>query len=115
MHVQQSIEDFVFAFGLSFPSTGILVSPAVLPVASCLTWKKATKAGAIMGSIFGMLLGISAWLITCQAYYGSVRDRVESVVVHNERSVNQPLHPRPNKHRSTSTTWAETTPCLLAT
>lgn len=67
----------LFAIGLSlgfvYLFMGILVSPAVIPVASCLTWRKASRAGAIAGSISGVVLGLTAWIVTCQAYYGTVR------------------------------------------
>lgn len=66
----------LFAIGLSlgfvYLFMGILVSPAVIPLASCLTWSKASRIGAIGGSINGLLLGLTAWLVTCYAYYGSV-------------------------------------------
>lgn len=67
----------LFALGLSlgfvYLFMGILVSPAVIPVASCLTWGKASSVAAIGGSVSGVVLGITAWLVTCQAYYGMVR------------------------------------------
>lgn len=45
---------------------------AVAPIYMALVWSKASATGAITGAISGLLLGIAAWLITCQAYYGSI-------------------------------------------
>jgi Na+/proline symporter len=37
-----------------------------------LVWSKASAAGAITGCISGTCLGLTAWLVTCQAYYGKI-------------------------------------------
>ena len=41
-------------------------------VLQALTWSKASATGAITGAISGFGLGIMAWLVTCQGYYGKV-------------------------------------------
>jgi len=43
---------------------GVILGSAVCPIALCVTWKKASKAGCIGGSIVGLAAGIIAWLVT---------------------------------------------------
>ncbi len=43
-----------------------------MSILQALTWSKASATGAITGAISGFLLGIMAWLVTCQGYYGKV-------------------------------------------
>ena len=42
---------------------GLLIGPAVPPVSFCLTWRKATRAGAVGGALSGIVTGLLAWLI----------------------------------------------------
>ena len=51
---------------------GIAIGGGVAPVYMALTWSKASATGAITGAFSGLALGIVAWLVTCQAYYGSI-------------------------------------------
>jgi urea-proton symporter len=51
---------------------GIAIGGAVAPIYFCLTWEKASAMGAIVGAIVGTCAGFATWLITCQAYYGSI-------------------------------------------
>jgi Na+/proline symporter len=51
---------------------GILIAPAVFPVAATLMWKKQTATAAIAGAVGGFICGISAWLGVAQSYYGCV-------------------------------------------
>jgi urea-proton symporter len=66
----------LFEIGLSlgwvYLFMGILVAPAVFPLSFALTWNKASAAGAIIGAVTAMLLGLMTWLVTCQGYYGSI-------------------------------------------
>jgi len=43
---------------------GVLLGSAVVPIALCVTWKKASKMGCIVGAVFGLVCGIIAWLVT---------------------------------------------------
>lgn len=51
---------------------GIIVCPAVVPVFTCLTWKKANRWGALVGMLVGLPIGILAWLVSAYALEGSV-------------------------------------------
>lgn len=42
---------------------GVILGSAVVPIALCVTWKKANKWGCIIGAIAGFLLGVMAWLV----------------------------------------------------
>ncbi|KAF8325239.1 urea transporter [Cantharellus anzutake] len=69
----------IFAFGLFIGLSGVifkeigvnlgwlymgtLLGSAVVPIALCITWKKANKMGCIIGSCLGLVFGIMAWLI----------------------------------------------------
>ena len=42
---------------------GLLIGPAVPPVSFCLTWKKASRAGAVSGALSGITTGVVSWLV----------------------------------------------------
>ncbi|KAJ3277876.1 hypothetical protein HK104_002881, partial [Borealophlyctis nickersoniae] len=60
------------SLGYLYLLMGILVSPAVMPIAFTLTWKKQTATGAIAGALSGSGVGIALWLIVAKAYYGEI-------------------------------------------
>jgi len=66
----------LFKIGLSlgwvYLFMGIAIGGAVAPIYFALVWSKASAAGAITGTLSGLVLGIIAWLVTCQAYYGKI-------------------------------------------
>ncbi len=41
---------------------GTLIGSAVVPIAVCITWKKANGTGAIVGAIVGFVVAIAGWL-----------------------------------------------------
>lgn len=43
---------------------GVILGSGVVPIALCVTWKKANKWGCIGGSVAGFAAGIIAWLVT---------------------------------------------------
>lgn len=43
---------------------GVLLGSAVVPIALCITWKKASKVGCMVGAVSGLFCGIIAWLVT---------------------------------------------------
>ena len=43
---------------------GVILGSAVVPIALCITWRKASKIGCIAGSVAGFAVGIAAWLAT---------------------------------------------------
>ena len=66
----------LFEIGLSlgwvYLFMGIAIGGAVFPIYACLTWKKATAAGAIVAAPVGTLAGLLVWLLTAQLYAGSI-------------------------------------------
>ncbi|KZT25093.1 solute symporter family transporter [Neolentinus lepideus HHB14362 ss-1] len=58
--------------GWLFYVQGVVLSPAVFPIALTVTWSKLTKAGVFCGSIVGACLGMAAWMVGCLKIYGSI-------------------------------------------
>lgn len=117
---------------------GIAIGGAVAPIYMALVWSKATAAGAMTGAISGTVLGLIVWLVTCQvrlqrrcpcrlpasgphacclprapdcAHVGFCCSRTPPPPA----APPSPLARRATTARSTSTTWAATTPCWRAT
>lgn len=51
---------------------GLLIGVAVFPVAFAITWKKQTKAGALLGALTGLAAGITGWIVEAKVYYGEL-------------------------------------------
>ena len=49
---------------------GVVLSPAVIPIALTVTWSKLTRAGVFCGCIGGAILGMLAWMIGCWKIFG---------------------------------------------
>ncbi|KND04472.1 solute:sodium symporter (SSS) family transporter [Spizellomyces punctatus DAOM BR117] len=60
------------SLGYLYLLMGVLLSPAVFPIAFTLTWRKQTATGAIAGAVTGFVCGVSLWLIVTKAYYGEI-------------------------------------------
>lgn len=58
--------------GWLFLFMGLAIGGAVFPVAFSITWKKQTRVAAISGALCGLVAGLTAWLVTAQAYYGEL-------------------------------------------
>lgn len=52
------------SMGWLYDFMGVVLGSAVVPIASCVTWRKANKWGAIAGAVAGFCCGIMAWLVT---------------------------------------------------
>ena len=52
---------------------GVLIGPAVLPIAFSITWDKCSALGAVAGALVGQCAGLTAWLVTTVALYDKVR------------------------------------------
>lgn len=50
---------------------GVVLSPAVIPIALTVTWSGLTRAGVFTGCISGAVLGMLAWMIGCLKIYGT--------------------------------------------
>ncbi|KIJ61249.1 hypothetical protein HYDPIDRAFT_159840 [Hydnomerulius pinastri MD-312] len=53
-------------------SMGVILSPAVIPIALTVSWSKLTRAGVFCGAIGGAVLGMLAWMIGCWKIYGQI-------------------------------------------
>jgi len=60
------------SLGYLYLLMGIISSPAVVPIAFCITWRKQSAVGAISGCIFGLIAGLACWLGTTKALYGDL-------------------------------------------
>jgi len=52
------------SMGWLYTFMGVILGSAVVPIALCITWKKANKWGCMTGAIVGFFLGIMTWLVT---------------------------------------------------
>lgn len=60
------------SMGWLFNFLGVATASGVIPIILTFTWRKTNKWGATLGSILGMGLGLSVWLITCRFYVGEI-------------------------------------------
>ncbi|MFC3884471.1 sodium:solute symporter family protein [Bacillus songklensis] len=69
-----SIFLFYLGIGLGFVymAMGIFVSGAVIPVTLGLIWKRATNTGAFYGTLFGMVGGVTVWILSAYVTTGHV-------------------------------------------
>ncbi|PKY48655.1 Na+/solute symporter [Rhizophagus irregularis] len=58
--------------GYMYLLMGIISSPAVIPVAYTLVWKKQTAVAAVAGALLGLICGIIAWLVAAQKLFGEI-------------------------------------------
>ncbi|PPQ69730.1 hypothetical protein CVT24_001316 [Panaeolus cyanescens] len=60
------------SMGWLYTFMGVILGSGVVPIALCITWKKANKWGCISGSVIGFAAGIIAWLVTTAARHDNV-------------------------------------------
>ncbi|KZT18743.1 urea transporter [Neolentinus lepideus HHB14362 ss-1] len=60
------------SMGWLYTFMGVILGSAVVPIALCITWRKANKWGCIAGALIGFALGVIAWLVTTSTLNGSV-------------------------------------------
>ncbi|KAF7421100.1 urea active transporter [Pleurotus ostreatus] len=58
--------------GWLFYVQGVVLSPAVIPIALTVSWSKLTRAGVLSGALIGATLGMAAWMIGCWKIYGVI-------------------------------------------
>ncbi|KDR84544.1 hypothetical protein GALMADRAFT_133818 [Galerina marginata CBS 339.88] len=58
--------------GWLFYVQGVVLSPAVIPIALTVTWSKLTEVGVLCGALVGAVLGMLAWMIGCWKIYGAI-------------------------------------------
>ncbi|KAG8820652.1 hypothetical protein FRC19_008712 [Serendipita sp. 401] len=52
------------SMGWLYTFMGVLLGSAVVPIALCITWSKASRMGCVVGAISGLIAGIIAWMVT---------------------------------------------------
>ncbi|CAJ2646995.1 unnamed protein product [Trifolium pratense] len=60
------------SLGWMYLAMGVLIGSAVIPIAFMLLWRKANAMGAILGTVFGCVLGIITWLSVTKIEYGKI-------------------------------------------
>ncbi|KAI5122853.1 hypothetical protein M0805_003147 [Coniferiporia weirii] len=63
------------SMGWLYTFMGVILGSAVVPIALCVTWGKASRVGCVAGAISGFCVGIIAWLVTTS----SLNDKVINV------------------------------------
>ncbi|BGP12261.1 hypothetical protein JCM10213_000045 [Rhodosporidiobolus nylandii] len=58
--------------GWLFYVQGVLLTPAVVPVAFTVCWKKQSKHAAFWSTIFGTSCSLVGWMIGCKKIYGEI-------------------------------------------
>ena len=70
------LSSFLLELGASlqyiYLAMGILIGPAVVPIALTVSWKKTNKNAAILGSLLGLTAGICSWTTTTWLLYGQL-------------------------------------------
>ncbi|KAG8710710.1 hypothetical protein FRC08_016815 [Ceratobasidium sp. 394] len=66
------------SMGWLYTFMGTLLGSAVVPIALCITWSKASKMGCMVGAISGLFAGIIAWLVTTSSLNNKVINVVTS-------------------------------------
>ena len=66
------LNNFGITLGYLYLLMGIIVAPAVIPIAFTLTWSKQNTTAAIASPVIGFALGLITWLVTAQGQYGSI-------------------------------------------
>ncbi|KAF8505220.1 urea transporter [Gautieria morchelliformis] len=73
------------SMGWLYTFMGVILGSAVVPIALCVTWKKANKWGCIIGAIAGFVLGIMAWLVATATLNGGIINVTTSGGTRNDR------------------------------
>jgi len=60
------------SLGWMYLAMGVLIGSAVIPIAFMLLWRKANAIGAILGTVFGCVLGVITWLSVTKIEYGKI-------------------------------------------
>lgn len=60
------------SLGWMYLAMGVFIGSAVIPIAFMLLWRKANAIGAILGTVFGCVLGIITWLSVTKIEYGKI-------------------------------------------
>jgi len=66
------LNNFGITLGYLYLLMGIIVAPAVIPIALTLTWSKQNATGAILGAVLAFFFGLTTWLSTAKGLFGVV-------------------------------------------
>jgi SSS family transporter len=70
------LSSFLLQLGASlqyiYLAMGILIGPAVVPIALTVSWKKTNKNSAILGSLLGLTAGVCSWTGATWFLYGEL-------------------------------------------
>ncbi|GAA5933076.1 sodium:solute symporter family protein [Sporobolomyces koalae] len=58
--------------GWLFFVQGVLLTPAVFPVACTVCWSKCSKEAVLGGTGFGVVCAMTAWFVACHKCYGAI-------------------------------------------
>ena len=67
-----ALQNFGITLGYLYLLMGIIVAPAVIPIAFTLTWSKQSTMAAIISPLVGVSCGIATWVITASQLFGAV-------------------------------------------
>lgn len=51
---------------------GVVLTPAVFPIASTVMWKRQSANAAFFGTMIGVVCGMTGWMVGCKMIYGSI-------------------------------------------
>lgn len=87
------LNNFGITLGYLYLLMGIIVAPAVIPIAFTLTWSKQNATAAILSPVIGFALGLITWLATAQGLYGDISlVRTDSYTTHIAVELIHPSH-----------------------
>ncbi|KAH7890245.1 urea transporter [Phlebopus sp. FC_14] len=66
------------SMGWLYTFMGVILGSAVVPIALCVTWSKASRVGCIAGAVIGFAAGIAAWLGVTSSLNGGVINVITS-------------------------------------
>ncbi len=66
------LNNFGITLGYLYLLMGIIVAPAVIPIAFTLTWSQQNATAAILSPVLAFIFGLITWLATAHGLYGTV-------------------------------------------
>jgi len=66
------LNNFGITLGYLYLLMGIIVAPAVIPIAFTLTWSKQNTFAAIAAPVIGFVCGLITWLVVAYGLYGEI-------------------------------------------
>jgi urea-proton symporter len=66
------LSNFIQSLGWLFYFLGVATASGVFPIALTFTWRNLSTAGAVSGSVGGMIIALIVWLATAKATGGAI-------------------------------------------